>query len=289
MTLGCSKRRRRSLCASPDCSCRPPRAPDETPGSCCSVKVLQALATDGDSDAAAVLAGDALLQESGLAVAAAAGNDKAISALLAQLQDPAPAVRRRVIVTLGASGSERAVRPLIGALEDSSLEVRVAAAEALGRLGSAQAIPPLKARLDDVFPVRYQAAAALFALHDMSGLSWLRQLETSQEPGLRLAAAYATRSQPDESWKTLVRDLTSAEDPDIRRQAAELLAPHDPPAAKAILEPLLKNQNVAERELARATYLQYAETNLANLRQYLRSGDADARLQATVRILELTR
>jgi HEAT repeat protein len=254
------------------------------------VQALQALADDGDVDAAATLAGNTLGQEAGPGLLAPAGNEQAITTLIAELQTPSPRVQRPAIVALGASHSRRAVNPLVAVLADPSPEVRAAAAQALGKLDATQAIAPLKALLDDpVFPVHYQAAAALFALGDLSGLSWLRQLENNDEPGLRLAAAQATKGRTDASWIALVRDLTTAADPEIRREAAVLLAPHDPETAKTVLKPLLTHANIAEREAATESYLQYAETDLPTLRAYVRKGNADTRLQAAIRLLELTR
>jgi HEAT repeat protein len=228
------------------------------------------------------------MQEAGPGLLAAAGNGEAIRALIAELGNPM-GNRRRAIMALGSSKSQQAVGPLVPLLQDPNPDIRAAAAEALGKLGATQAITALKALLNDqVFPVQYQAAAALFALKDMSGLSWLRQLETSPEPGIRLAAAQATQSQPDGSWVALVRELTTVTDPEVRRQAAELLAPHDPKAARDVLKPLLGHPNIAVQELATATYIQTAETDLPILRAYLRASDAEARVRAAIRLLELT-
>lgn len=253
------------------------------------VAVLQALAADGDADAAAALAGDMLQQEAGPGLLAAIGNDRAVSALIAQLQSPLSAERRRAILALGQSRSRRAVAPLIDRLSDPSFDVRAAAAEALGGLGASQAVGPLKLLLNDpIFSVHYAAAAALVALNDPSGAPWLRQLANHPEPSIRLAAVQALRPQPDNAWIGLVRDLTTAADPEIRRQAAELLAPHDPAGARMVLEPLLSDANVAERDAAASSYL-HTETELTALRRYLRGGSADRRTEAALRIHELTR
>ena len=252
-------------------------------------EALQALAADGDADAATALASDA--QQAGAGTAAATGDDRAVTALLAQLQTPMMGVeRRRVIAALGESRSPRAVTPLIDTLSDPNPDVRMAAAEALGKLGAPQAIGPLKNLLSDpMFPVHYQAAAALFALKDPSGLPWLRQLERSPQPGIQLAAAQALRSQPDPAWLNLVRDLAQSPDAEIRRQAAELLGPHDPEAARAAIEPLLGSPNVAERDAATTSYLREVETDLGALRRYLRGAPPATRAQAAMRLLELTR
>jgi len=251
------------------------------------IEMLQALANDGDADAAASLASSALVQQLGAGALASTGNDEAVAALLAQLQDPAPVARRRAAAALGASGSERAVRPLINALADDSMDVRATAAEALGRIGRPEAIGPLKGLLDAPFPVRYQAASALLALHDTSGVAWLHELARSPQPGIRLAALQALSSQPDGAWLPAVRDLTSAADPEIRRQAAQLLARDDPETAKAVLQPLLDDKNVAQREVASQTYLRDVETDLSVLRRYLHASTTG--VHAALRILELTR
>jgi len=253
------------------------------------IAILRALAAEGDADAAAALSSETLQREVPAGLLASTGDERAVNALLSQLQSPMTPERRRAIASLGESRSRQAVTPLMDLLSDPNQDIRMAAAEALGKLGATQAVGPLKALLSDpVFPVHYAAASALLALNDPSGLPWLRQLAASQEPGIRLAAAQAMRSQPDNVWLGLVRDLTQAPEPDIRRQAAELLAPHDAQAAKATLVPLLTDENVAQREVALTAYLRDAETDLAILRKYLRDAKADTRLQAALRILQLT-
>jgi HEAT repeat protein len=256
------------------------------------IRILKALAADGDADAAAMLAGDSLRQEAGPVLLASAGNDQAITDLLAQLQNaPVAAARKRAIEGLANSRSRRALAPLIAALNDQNMDVRAAAAQGLGRLGMPEAVGPLKTLLNDpdpVFPVRYQAAMALLELKDLSGLSWLRQLESDPEPGLRLAGVQATRTQPDGSWLAVVRELAKDKDRDIRRQAAELLAEHDPAAAKAALEPLVSDGNPVERDLATRSLVQSTD-DLPVLRRYLKAGNADLRALAAIRTLEVAR
>jgi hypothetical protein len=258
-----------------------------TPVVATKLAVLGALADDGDTDAATALAQVEMGIQGGPA-GAPATRDEVITALLKDLEGPTP-IRRRAIAALGQSQSARALTPLMALASDPNPDIRSAVAEALGRLGSASAITPLKTMLDDeVFGVHYQAAAALFALHDQSGLSWLRQLETSPEPGIRLAAAQATRSQPDGAWIALVRELTKVPDQEVRREAAVLLAPHDLPAARGVLTPLLSVPNVAEQDMATAS-LASVETDLAVLRGYLKSGRPAAQVPAAIRLLDLTR
>ena len=127
------------------------------------------------------------------------------------------------------------------------------------------------------------------SVNDASALSWLRQLETSEHAGIRLIAAQATATRPDGAWLRLVRSLITDADPEVRREAAQLLAPHDPDAAKAALRPLLTHANPAEREAATLSFVQFVDDDLASLRRFLRTGDAETRVRAAARILELTR
>lgn len=253
------------------------------------VTILQTLAADGNTDAAAALGSEPLLEEAGAGVMAATGNERAVSALIAQLESPASSQRKRAIEGLAASKSRRAAGLIINVLNDPNPDIRMAAAKALGQLEARQAIGPLKMLLDDqVFGVHYEAAAALFAMNDLSAVAWLRQLETSEHAGIRLAAAQATRSKPDASWLGLVRELATNPDAETRRQAAELLAPHDAQGARTALEPLLSSPNVMDRAAATAAVVR-TETDLAVLRRYLRHTSAEARLDAALRIMELTR
>jgi HEAT repeat protein len=86
-----------------------------------------------------------------------------------------------------------------------------------------------------------------------------------------------------------VRALLKDPNPEIRRQAAELLAPHDADTARQTLEPLLKDPNPAEREAAGDSYLRHVATDIPTLRTELRSGDSVRRVRAAARLLDLTR
>jgi HEAT repeat protein len=253
------------------------------------VTILQALAADGDAEAAAALNSDALLSEAGAGVIAATGSDRAVAQLIAQLDSPMTNQRKRAIEGLAASKSPRAVTPIINILSDPNVDIRMAGAKALGQLGARQAVGPLKALLDDrSAAVKFEAAAALFALGDMSALPVLRELEQSEHPAIQLAAAQAMRSRPDTGWLALVRRLAANPDPEVRRQAGELLAPHDPAAARAALQPLLQSPNAIDRAAATASYFR-TESDLRTLRVALRDPSIDAQTHAALRLLDLTR
>ena len=253
------------------------------------LEAIDALIADGDTQIPVEPDPDASgggIPEAGLATA---DNEQAINALIAELNNPR-GNKRAALAGLARSRSPLAVKPLVGLLADPDPSFRVAAADALGKIGAPQAVGSLKPLLNDpIFSVRLSAASALFALKDTSGLPWLRQLETSEHAGIRLAAARATRSEPDAGWLRQVRALAADGDPQIRWQAAELIAPHDPETAKAALEGLLADTNPAVREAAGRSYVQFATSDFAALRRFLRSADSGIRVRAAGRILELTR
>jgi ParB family chromosome partitioning protein len=116
----------------------------------------------------------------------------------------------------------------------------------------------------------------------------LRQLQASEYPAIRLAAARAAAKEAGAEWLAVVRDLTRDSDPDIRRQAAELIALHDPDLAKATLEPLLNDPNPAMRQAAADSYVT-STGDIAALRRYLRDTDSGTRVKAADRVLQLTR
>ena len=244
-------------------------------------RAAEALAADGDQEFAAAMGRNAGGQ--------GPADDPAIDSLLSALSSPMPN-KAAVIAGLTQTASPRATAPLIGLLGDPDPVTRAAAADALGTLGATAAIPQLKTLLNDpVFPVHLSAAAALLALKDTTGLPWLRQLQSSEHAGVRLAAVQASRTQPDQVWLDTVRALSAEADPEIRRPAAVLLAPHDPAAARAILEPMLADPNPAQREAAAASFLGDVVSDFPTLRKSLRDPDPGTRVQAASRILRLTR
>ncbi|MGK7926344.1 MAG: HEAT repeat domain-containing protein, partial [Spirulina sp.] len=77
------------------------------------------------------------------------GNERAVEALIAALNDSDRSVRRSAAEGLGKSGNERAVEALIAALNDSDGSVRKRAAEGLGKSGNERAVEALIAALND--------------------------------------------------------------------------------------------------------------------------------------------
>jgi HEAT repeat protein len=265
-------------------------ATGKQPNARARLEALQALAADGDLEAAANLERAALENGVGEARALAAlGNERAVNLLIGQLA-AFPGGKTPIIDALGDSGSKLAVPPLRTLLSDPNDLNRAAAAGALGRLGATEAIPQLRPLLNDpVFAVKLKAAGALFRLHDSTGLSVLTTTAGSEHAAIRMAAARELAAQPDALWQSLVRTLADDPDPSVRLDAAKLLAPYDQPLAKSVLDALMRDANIGIREAASGVLVEQVATDFATLRTLLRSGDVATRVKAAGRILELTR
>jgi HEAT repeat protein len=254
------------------------------------LEALRALAADGDQGAVAALSKDPTGNGPRTRMLAAMGDERAIQAIAANLSkgmgnDVA------ALEALAESGSRSAVAPLTASLKDRNPEVRAAAATGLGKLGAKyDVLEPLKAALGDPTAyVRVKAAGALYGLGDLSGLQTLQDLSTSDAAVSRLMAAQAMAGRPDARWLDAVRSLTSATEPEVRVGAATLLAPHDPEAARKVLEAAMNDPNPAIREMAGESMIDSTTTDLRALRQFLRSPKALEQVQAAGQILTVLR
>ena len=252
---------------------------------------LRALAADGDAMATAELA--TASAAGGLAearVLAALGNEPSVKVLITNLTS-GTGNALSIIEALGESGSKAAVSALTGQLRHQFPEIRGAAAEALGRLGNRFDVKAdLQPLLDDKSSyVRIKAASALFRLGDTSGASMLRDLMQEDSDRSRLIGLQSTATQADAAWIQEARRLTSSTEPDIRVQAAKLLAPHDPEYARAILTAALNDANPAIRDMAAESFTEVASNDLRTLRQLLKLPDRIASVRAAARILMLLR
>lgn len=128
-------------------------------------------------------------------VLARLGNKRAISALLAVLEDKDPELRTAAVRSLGELGSKRAVRPLITALHtDEDVEVRLATAYALGLLGDKRAVKPLMTKLSDQNEepkVRGITAEALADLKDRRAVTPLIVALSDESIEVRFWAVFA--------------------------------------------------------------------------------------------------
>ena len=255
------------------------------------LEALRALAEDGDGAAAAALTQG--VKASGVAearVLAATGNERAVTVLIADLKQSGGRSMTS-IEALGASGSKLAVAPLSEYLQHGYPEIRGAAVEGLGKLGAKHnvtgRIKPLLS--DPISFVRVKAAAALFALGDVSGLGILQELASQEAAVSRLMAAQAMASQPGPEWQEQVRRLTAASEPQVRVGAARLLVPHQPELARSILEHAMNDPNPAIRDMASESFVDVVPADLRVLRHLLKSPNSHARARAASRILALLR
>ena len=251
---------------------------------------LVILARDGDVAAQALILNNAASgQNAALRDAVRLGESQAINRVAARLKSPA-AEKIRDIQLLGESGSPLAASALAPLLKDPEPGVRSNAAIALGRTKSRTAMPDLEAALkDDVGFVRAEAAGALYRMGSNSGIVILEEYAQSEAPGLRKWAAQVFAARPDERFLALARGLLTAPDPVDRLDAATLLAPHDPQAARQVLDQLAVDQNLGIREATELVRAELISTSLAELRALLRSSNLVARVRASGRILALTR
>lgn len=254
--------------------------------------VADALGRDGDTEVVAWMA--RLEQPSAggtpadTRTMAAAGDSKAAAALASSLaNDPRPV---ESIVALGRSRNAAMAAPLVGMLNSQRAEVRAAAASALGDLDARNAVPQLRQILKDpqLLP-RMAAAGSLMRMGDSSATALFYDWFRSEVADVRLKAAEYTSFNADTTWQSNVRQLLQDNDPMVRIGAARLLGRHDPGAAMWALRPLTNDENIAIREEAQRVLPEAIGGDFAELRRYLRAADADTRVRAALRIVELTR
>jgi hypothetical protein len=255
------------------------------------LEALRALANDGDRGAVSELTQASRAGNTPEARALAAmGDERSVKALVALLDDNG-GNPTSIIQALADSGSPSAVTPLVRQLQHKSPEVRAAAADGLGKLGKRyDVIDSLKMALKDQSGfVRTRAAAALFGLGDMSGLTLLQGLMQDESARSRLIAAQAMASAPDAAWMDQVRNLTSAGEPEVRVGAARLLLPHDPEYARRILERAMNDDNPAIRDIASEAIGEAFSSDLRTLRFFMKLNDRLGRVRAAARVLALLR
>lgn len=261
-------------------------------GGAVRLEALKALAADGDSSAQSALA--EAVNNGGLAEAVALasnGNEAAVSRLVAALKTPVGNTIA-IVAALVESKSRQAVDPLAALLQDQRPEHRAAAAEGLAKLNAREHIGRLRALLAEPNAppdLRLAVAGALYRLDDNAGLEILQRALASPVAGMRLEAARVLSVRPDPSWTAVARDLTQDTDPMVRMRAAAIVAPIDPALARATLDRLMADSNMAVREEAgRAMAAQVADDPRA-VKALMRAADSTVRVAAAGRMLEITR
>jgi HEAT repeat protein len=259
------------------------------------IEALRILANDGDGEALVALSARTERGSPAEArVLASIGDERGVKVLVASLTASGGAgASLETIRVLGESRHPAAFNALLAQARSPEPAVRQAAMNALGRFGDPRALAVLREGLKDQFGlVRGQAAGALYALGDGGGLGIIEELAGSESPMGRLAAARYMSSRPDARWLTLVRGLSVQGQPsDVRLAAAQLLAPHAPDEAAAILRALGSDTSVdlAVREEAVRAQPTALPNDMRALRDLLREPDDLVRLAVVERLLAMTR
>src|SRR5258708_8024602 len=231
-------------------------AQSKSPDAGTKLRALEALAANGDADAAARLEQLASAADAGGTAdetLARLGNARAIGRL--QQRVTTPGMRGDVsneIDALARAKATGAVQAIAGALDPARpLPTKLAAARALGQLDARDAIPQLRRALEDPDPsVRFAAAAALARRGDQAGAAELTQMENSPVADIRMMAAeVAAPGNPSGAWVAAATAALRDADPMARLGAAELLMKYaaDPAAGKTVLDQALADPNPAMR------------------------------------------
>ena len=273
----------------------------KSPDAGTTLRALEALAVNGDTDAAARLEQMTSAPDAGGTAdetLARLGNAAAIGRL--QQRVTSPGMRADVSNEIGAlvkAKASGAALAIAGALDPARpMPTRLAAARALGQLDARDAIPQLRRALDDPDPpVRFVAAAALARLGDQAGAALLTQMENSPVADIRMMAAeVAAPGAPSGAWVAAATAALQDPDPMARLGAADLLMRYaaDPAAGKAVLDQALADPNPAMRLVAARALAEIPPavlgTDIVQLRRLLRDTDAQIRIAAAGSLLRLT-
>jgi HEAT repeat protein len=265
------------------------------------LRALEALAINGDTDAAARLEQMASAPNGGGTAdetLARLGNAAAIGRL--QERVTSPGMRTDVSAEIDAlvkAKATSAAAAIAGALDPARpMPTKLAAARALGQLDARDALPQLRRALEDPDPpVRFMAAAALARMGDQAGAAQLTQMENSPVADIRMMAAeVAAPGNPSGAWVAAATAALQDPDPMARLGAADLLMRYaaEPTAGKAVLDHALADANPAMRLAAARTLDEIPPallgTDIAQLRRLLRDTDAQIRIAAAGSLLRLT-
>lgn len=225
--------------------------------------------------------------------AARNGDEVAMQRLIGDAATPTGATPAlaRALAGLGSSGEAGLLLLL---KSSTNPDARAEAAQALGAIRSDRALTALQALFDENDPrVRLSATIALAQLGDQRALDRVDQMLVSPVPAVQIAAAQAWGGRPG-PWVQVVRQLLDDPNGTTRLQAARVLAPVDPDAARRVLDAGLSDLNpVIRLESARAISdaidTQPETADIAALRARLRDGDAAVRLTVASALLKLAR
>jgi HEAT repeat protein len=254
---------------------------------------LQQLAASGISSAREAMAATAQGGASLDATLADVGDAQAIERLKTAAAAPGNDDKSAVARGLASAG-EAGVPGLLRLMRSQNLPTRIAAITSLGKLRAKEAQQPLQAALTDSDPVvRATAAVALARLGDATGQAEVDKMLGSEIPDLQLLAAGAWDGESG-PWVGAIRPLLDNRDGLIRFQAARLIAPVDPDAARQVLNEGLADPNPVVRtesahQLAEVVEAHPEILDPARLRQLLRLPDPMLRLRAASALLAAER
>jgi len=210
------------------------------------------------------------------------GDEKAIPALLAALNDEMPVVRRLAASSLAKIGKP-AVEELVKILKSGeSPALRKSAALVLGKIGDAQAVAPLITALDDSdVKVRITTARALGRLDDESAVLPLIKLLPNSSPELSKAAADSLVSLDAKAVPLMIsqleKDVANLNISDRSALTANVLARTCSAAVEPLITLIQKSDNSALRSVAADTLVQIGKLAVEPLISTLTQEDLASR------------
>ena len=227
------------------------------------------------------------------------------AAARARAGDAAALTRLETVVTAGTADPQMVAKALeaggpsttpllLTMLDKPAAPVQAAAAAALGRRKAEEARPALQKMLKSGDPMaRSSAAVALARMGDPDGQAFVDKMLQSDVPDLRLMAAEAFEGRPG-AWMAAVAPLLDNRDGTIRLEAARLLAPVNPEAARRVLSEAASDANPvvrseAVRIMEETTTTVPAVADLPQARKLLREKDPAVRVYAAGVLLAAAR
>jgi HEAT repeat protein len=183
---------------------------------------------------------------------------------------------------------------LITMLNNPGGPARAAAAAALGRQKAEEARPALQKLMTDPDPyVRSTAAVALGRMGDQQAMTIVERMLQSEVPDLRIMAAEAYDGQ-NGAWVSAIMPLLDNRDGVTRLQAARLIAPVNPEAARRTLQEAAGDQNPVVRAEAVRVMGEVAGrvaeiADVTQARRLLRDTDPAVRVPAAAVVLGAAR
>jgi HEAT repeat protein len=258
------------------------------------VPALRALALSRVSGAREALAADTTGEQAQIdsdVSAARNGDAGAVQRLNARASTDSSPALVQAFASMGVSAGEPGLLLLA---KSSDRLTRVAAVDALGAIKSDAARAAATDALRDSDPVvRTSATIALARMGDQDALTVVDRMLKSNVPDVQVTAARAWEGKPG-PWVAVLRPLLDNPDGLTRLDAARVIAPADPDAARRVFSAALGDPNpVIQSESAKALAeipdLRLTGEDLAALRGRLRDGDPVIRQAAASAILRVAR